>query len=175
MSNGSTSHDRIQKAMENAGILIEKEIKIVNDKPPIFGFCDVVLDWEGKRIPGEIKTIREEAFNYRKVSGTPADYHTAQLLIYMRQLKEDLGCVIYESKNSHELLIIPVEMTKEYSDWLDYLYNWMDEVHTSWTDGKLAKKAYRSNSKVCKGCPIKDDCAKAKAGTETIGKLEMLA
>ena len=37
-ANGTLSHARIQKAMEDAGILKEAEFKIVNNDPPIFGY-----------------------------------------------------------------------------------------------------------------------------------------
>ena len=38
MTNGTLSHGRIQKAMEDAGILVNSEFKITYDNPPIFGF-----------------------------------------------------------------------------------------------------------------------------------------
>ena len=174
MLNGTVSHERLQKAIKNAGILHSEEVKIVNNDPPIFGYCDIIVEWEGQLLPGEIKTVREEAFEYRKNSGVPAEYHLAQILFYMRELKQDLGFVMYESKNSHELLILPVVMTDEYRQWLDDTYEWMRTVRSTWVDGGLAKKPYRSNSKVCKGCPLIDACKQAKVGTVSIDPLKMV-
>lgn len=174
MANGTASHARLQKTIKNAGILHSEEIKVVQADPPIFGYCDVILEWDGKLIPGEIKTMREEAFAYRKATGKAPGYHLAQILIYMRELGADLGVMIYESKNSHELMVIPVEMTDEYNKWLDELYAWMREVRSTWSAKTLAKKPYRSNSKVCKGCPLLSTCKKSAVGDIAIKPMKML-
>ncbi len=53
----------------------------------------------------------------------------------------------------------------------------MDEKGTSPMGSleKISKKTYRSNSKVCKGCPVRDACAAAPVGTLKIEPLEYLA
>lgn len=168
MANGTASHDRLQKAMKVAGILVESETRVVQTSPPIFGFCDAIIEWEGKKIPVEIKTMREEAFVYRKSTGEAADYHKAQLLIYMRELGFDTGVLIYESKNSHELLAIPLTMDETNKQWLDELYDWMRLVRKTWVDGKTVKKPYRNNSKVCKTCPLQGPCTKLGASPNDV-------
>lgn len=175
MRNGTLSHERIQNAMRASGVLKDSEVKIISDDPPIYAFADAIIEWNGETYVGEIKTVRTEAFEYRKASGKPTDYHVKQLLIYMREKKIDKGLLIYEDKNSHELLILPVEMTPERSAWLDQLYAWMREVHKAWKKGKLAQKPYRSNSKVCKDCPLQPVCAASPAGDVKIDKLAELS
>jgi CRISPR/Cas system-associated exonuclease Cas4 (RecB family) len=174
MTNGTKSHERIQKAMEDAGILIDSEFKITYSDPPIFGYGDVILDWEGEELLGEIKTAMQEGFEYRKRTGKAKTGHLIQLLIYMKILKKSKGVLIYENKNNHELLAIPVEVNKYYVEWIDQAFGWMREVRKAWEEKTLPKKNYRSNSKICKTCPLAKVCASAGEGDIKINSLEPL-
>lgn len=175
MSNGTLSHTRIQKAIKDSGILIDEEFKVVSDSPPIYGFGDVMLDWNGEEIVGEIKTMMSEAFEYRKAKMKPKASHLMQILIYMKIMKKAKGVLIYENKNNHELLILPVEVSDHYIQWVDYAFEWMREVRAAWENKMLPKKNYRSNAKVCKGCPLAKVCAVAEPGTIKIESLEELS
>lgn len=178
MGSGTDAHARIQAAMAQSGILVDTERKVINDDPPIFGYCDaniIVDDPENNNeIPVEIKTMREESFAYRKQHGKPPTYHVIQLLIYMKILKKSRGIFLYENKNSHELLVIPLEITPEYKGWMDRTFNWMRKVRKTWEDKTLPEKNYRSNSKICKGCPLKLVCDEAGKGAIKIPSLEKL-
>lgn len=110
---------------------------------------------------------------YRKYAKPPT-YHLMQLIIYMKVLGKRLGVLLYENKNSHELHAITVEPTPEYIAWADYAFDWMREVRKAWEDRTLPQKTYRSNSKICKGCPIAGTCASAEKGTVKIKPLEYL-
>ena len=99
MTNGTISHSRIEAAFKNSGISINSEFKLFHDDPPIFGFGDVIFNWLGKSILGEIKTVRDEVFAFRKQSMQPADYHMAQLILYMKLMNMKNGAIIYENKN----------------------------------------------------------------------------
>jgi CRISPR/Cas system-associated exonuclease Cas4 (RecB family) len=174
MSSGTMSHERIQKAIEDAGIMVEKEKRIVAQDPPIFGFADAIVQWGEEQPVVEIKTMREESFAYRK-HAKPPSYHMMQLVIYMKVLGKKLGVLLYENKNSHELHAITVEPTPELIAWADYAFDWMKQVRAQWETGEIPKKTYRSNSKVCGGCPVRDACDKADKGTVKIEPLEYLA
>jgi len=174
MTNGTKSHERIQKAIEDSGILIDSEFKITNEDPPIFGFGDVMLNWEGEELLGEIKTAMAEGFEYRKKTRKPKTGHLIQLLIYMKILKKAKAVLIYENKNNHELLAIPVTVNDYYRKWIDQAFDWMREVRKSWEDKVLPKKNYRSNSKICKTCPLAKVCATAGDGDIKIKSLEPL-
>lgn len=174
MSNGTLSHERIQKAMKDSGVMIEDEVKIINDDPPIFGFADGMLMWEDEPLVAEIKTMREESFSYRKNTNKAPVYHLEQILLYMKVLKMAKGVLIYESKNSHELHIIPVDVKPEYIEWVDHAFAWMKTVRKVWEDEQLPMKPYRSNSKVCKGCPVKDTCFAGPKGDVKLLPLEPL-
>ena len=174
MTAGTKSHERIQEAMGNAGILKEAEFKVVCDNPPIFGYGDVILDWAGEDLLGEIKTMPNEGFEYRKVAQKPKTGHLIQLLIYMKILKRNRAILIYENKNNHELLIFPVELNKYYQEWVENAFEWMKTVRKAWEDKTLPTKNYRSNSKICKTCPIRDACDEAGLGEIKIKSLEPL-
>jgi CRISPR/Cas system-associated exonuclease Cas4 (RecB family) len=184
MTAGTLSHDRIQNAMMASGVAKifvnennEKttEFKVTHSDPPIFGWGDVMLNWEDEEIIGEIKTMPSEGFEYRKTSGKPKSGHLIQLLIYMKIFKKAKGVLIYENKNNHELLIFPVEVNDYYRKWVDDAFQWMRDVRKAWEDKTLPKKNYRSNSKICKTCPVKAICADAGEGVLKIQSLEELS
>jgi len=174
MASGTHGHERIQKAITDAGIMVEQEKRIVAQDPPIFGFADAIIQWEEEQPVVEIKTMREESFAYRRYA-KPPNYHLMQLVIYMKVLGKKLGILLYENKNSHELHAITVEPNPELISWADYAFQWMRDVRKSWEDKIIPVKPYRSNSKVCKTCPIQKACAAADKGTVKIKPLEYLA
>lgn len=173
MASGTQAHERIQKAITDAGIMVEQEKRIVAADPPIFGFADAVIQWGEDQPVVEIKTMREEAFAYRK-HAKPPSYHLMQLIIYMKILGKKFGILLYENKNSHELHAITVEPTEEYKAWVDYAFDWMRKVRAQWESGEIPAKPYRSNSKVCKGCPVASTCAVSEKGKTKIEPLEYL-
>lgn len=173
MTAGTKSHERIQEAMGNVpDFLIDSEFKVVNNDPPIFGYGDVMLNWEGEELLGEIKTMPSEGFEYRKNVGKPKTGHLIQLIIYMKILKKARAVLIYENKNNHDLLILPVEVNDYYIGWVDRAFDWMRTVRKAWEDRTLPEKNYRSNSKICKTCPISKICAEAGPGEIKITALE---
>jgi CRISPR-associated protein Cas4 len=175
MKNGTLSHSRIQDAIEKAGIAVETELKVTNEDPPMFGFVDSVISWLQEEIPVEIKTMREESFQYRVNSNKTPNYHKMQLLFYMKLLNKKRGIFLYESKNSHSLHAIPIEMTKEDEKWLEQTFEWMRTVKRAFNESELPTKPYRSNSKVCKKCPFRNVCADAGKGVVKIPALEPLS
>lgn len=191
MSAGTMSHDRIQDAMLDAGIakrfLDEKyfkehgkekdttEFKITNDDPPISGWGDAMLLIDDEEIIGEIKTMKEESFERFKIKGEPAKYHLMQLIIYMRVLGKEKGVLIYENKNNHDLLVFPIEVNEVYVNWINNTFEWMRVVYKSWKDKQLPQKNYRSNSRICKECPVKAACDKAEPGVIKIKSMEGLS
>ena len=174
MTSGTKSHERIQQAMEDAGILKDSEFKVTWEDPPIFGFGDVILEWGGEDLLGEIKTMPMEGFEYRKAAGKPKLGHLVQLLIYMRILNKTKAVLIYENKNNHDLLVLPVEINDYYVRWVNQAFDWMKTVRKAWEDKTLPEKNYRSNSKICKTCPIRSVCDEAGKGELKIKSLEPL-
>ena len=176
MTAGTKSHERIQQAMSDAGILVDSEFKVVSNDPPIFGFGDVILNWGGEELLGEIKTMQNEAFEYRKTAGKPKTGHLIQLLIYMKILNKTKAVLIYENKNNHDLLILPVEVQAgSYAvEWVNQAFEWMRSVRKAWENKQLPEKNYRSNSKICKTCPLRATCDDAGKGEIKLKSLEPL-
>ena len=175
MTAGTKSHERIQEAMGNVeGFLVDSEFKITSNDPPIFGFGDALVEWDGEELLLEIKTAMQEGFEYRKKSRKAKAGHLIQVLIYMKILKKRKGVILYENKNNHELLAIPVEVNDYYIKWVDQTFEWMRTVRKAWEDKLLPKKNYRSNSKICKSCPLAKVCADAGEGDIQIKSMEPL-
>lgn len=175
MTAGTKSHERIQEAMGNVpGFLADSEFKVTYNDPPIFGFGDVMLNWEGSELLGEIKTMPNDAFEYRKISGKPKTGHLVQLLIYMKILNKNKSVLIYENKNNHDILVFPIELNEYMYTWVENAFGWMRTVRKAWEDKTLPTKNYRSNSKICKTCPIREACDNAGTGVLKINSLEPL-
>jgi len=129
---GSLGHGRIQDAIEASGLLAQDmefdklqrkynkqthpamEFRVKVDDPPFDGYGDVMLDYKGERLVGEIKTMPNEGFEYKKASRKPKMAHLMQLLMYMKVWKIGKGVLIYENKNNHELLTLPVVVNNHY-------------------------------------------------------------
>lgn len=159
MSNGSYAHDRIQKLFESSDILIAKEMKVTYNDPPILGYADVLVRWQGERVVGEIKTARDESFIHRRMKMQAMGGHLLQTLIYMDRIGTDKGFLLYENKNSQEFLTILVEMTERNRQILDEAYEWMRNTHKAFKDDTLPTRPFKSiRNKVCKTCPVKKVC-----------------
>lgn len=173
MSNGTAAHDRLQKIFEKTGKLKAIETEVKKGYPPIKGYADVTLDWDGKDIVGEIKTTTQESFLIKQNSMNPSSNHLLQILIYMDVLETDEGFILYENKNNQEILIIPIKMTEENREYLDGVYEWMKEVYKSWGQKELPERPFRKNNKICTACPVKDTCFSMEEGVKSIPVLKV--
>lgn len=158
MENGKYVHDRLQTMFQESDLEIELEKEIINEYPPIFGFADIIVKWDGKDVVGEIKSMKDEMYALRKVTMQPLDYHKVQLLIYMYVLGLDDGFFYYENKNTQEFIIIPVSMTESNRKLVENIFEWMKMVWDAHQEGVLAERPFKKSSKECKYCPVKDAC-----------------
>jgi CRISPR/Cas system-associated exonuclease Cas4 (RecB family) len=159
MENGTAAHERIQSALETSGIQVGSEEWVKCEDPPIVGKLDSRIEWEDKDFLVEIKTCTEEAFQRHKKNNSASNYHVLQLLIYMKILKKKYGMILYENKNSQDILVIPVNITQKHVDFVDYLFDWMREVHSAIEEEKLPEVPFRSNDiKICQKCALQEVC-----------------
>jgi hypothetical protein len=172
MDSGTDRHKRIQDAIAGAGLMVSNEEKVIFDDPPIFGFLDSIIKWQDSEYLVEIKTANHDAFERHKKSMTASTYHIVQLLIYMKIFKKKKGIVMYENKNTHDLLAIPINITQSHVDFLDYLFGWMKEVYAAWKDQKLPEVPYKNNSvkTPCGSCPVQQACKDAPKGDIKIAR-----
>lgn len=171
MDSGTDRHTRIQKAMEDAGILVSKEVSTSYDDPPIFGYVDSFINFKDSEYIVEIKTCNNDSFDRHKKSNSASSYHILQLLIYMKIYKKTKGIILYENKNTHDLLAIPININQNHVDFIDYLFQWMREVYEAWTNKTIPQVPFKSNSiKICMSCPLRDACINAPEGDIKIAR-----
>lgn len=158
MDAGTAAGDRIAKLFERAGILVSAEAEVIHEDPPIHGFMDLAVNWQGQEMIGEVKTTTEESFRKRAAAMSAPGYQLIQLLIYMKVFNKDKGFFVVENKNTHELLIIPVKMTAEHQELIDSVFKWMRAVHKNAMEGELPTRPFTKSSFNCKSCPVQKTC-----------------
>jgi CRISPR/Cas system-associated exonuclease Cas4 (RecB family) len=175
MDGGNDSHTRIQNIMAKMGVLKDHEFKIINDSPPIFGYGDALINWNGTDVVGEIKTAKAESFNWRQSTGKPVVYHLIQLLIYMKVLGIPEGFLFYENRNDGQILVVPVSLTNRNQEIADAVFDWMTAVHDNWKEGgPIPERPFKKTTKSspCHNCPVFDTCwNKLDDGEPGLGKL----
>lgn len=164
MINGTDAHARIEKVLKNTGVVDDVEVEINWNNPPIRGFVDFILKWGPRKIVGEIKTTKQEAWEFRQNKNKPTGYHLLQLLIYMYVLGLDEGIILYENKNTHDILLITIRMTDENREIVLDAYDWMRRVYAAYEEELLPERPFRKNTRICKSCPVYDSCYSSKYG-----------
>lgn len=173
MAQGTQAHERLQKLINSTGTLKQEEREITNEYPPIRGFIDLVLEWNGKEVIGEIKTAKQEVWDTRQATMKPSANHLLQLLTYMKLTNAEEGFFLYENKNTQEILIIPVQMNERNTKIIEDTFLWLREVWDNFKDGDLPMRPFTKSTNVCKYCPIKKDCWSGQMGTVQIEPYEV--
>lgn len=158
MDSGTAAGERIAKLFEEAGILNQAEVKVIHNDPPIFGYMDLAVTWQGEEMIGEVKTTRTESFQTRASQMKPPGYQLVQLLIYMYVFKKDKGFFVIEDKNTHELLILPIKMTDERRELVENIFEWMRMVKKASDDNTMPTRPFTPKSTHCKSCPVQKTC-----------------
>jgi CRISPR/Cas system-associated exonuclease Cas4 (RecB family) len=164
MNSGTDAHNRIEKALANSSILEWSEEYVSCEDPPINGKMDALLKVNEEYVAMELKTTRDDVFNYHKQNNHATGYHIEQVLIYMKVLNLKYGVIVYENKNTHEIFTVPVTVTQERKDFINYLFDWMRDVRKAFDEKHLPERAYRKNSKVCQSCPLEKVCDERDPG-----------
>lgn len=182
MAYGTQAHDRLQKLIAgqasdlfktNSMKDVKTEIEITNEYPPIRGFIDLVIDWDGEEVIGEIKTAKQEVWDTRQAEMNPSANHMLQLLTYMKLRNAKEAFFLYENKNTQEILLIPIQMTDKNKKIIDDLFIWLCEVWDNFNDGDIPMRPFIKTSYACKGCPIKKECWAGETGTVQIEAYEV--
>ncbi len=161
MAAGTDAHERFQNLLKDLGIAdddIEREINY--DDPPIYGFIDAIVEWNGRKWVVEFKTSKTKWFSYRRQQLKPPTYHLVQILIYMFVTGIRQGMIVYEDKDTGERTAIAVEWSTRYSEYIEKIMSCMKEVYSTVTSGKLPERGFSKSSNECKGCPVKAICWK---------------
>ena len=158
MSNGSHVHDRIQAIIAKTPAFKANEVEIINEDPPIRGFADTIIEWNGKDVVLEIKSAKDEIFALRQAEMAGLPYHKVQLLNYMKIKGLDQGAFIYENKNDQTMLIIPLNMDEKNTKLIDGVWDWMREVRKAYEDDTIPERTFTKSTWACKACPVFNTC-----------------
>jgi len=158
MDSGTAAGERIAALYDEAGILIEAEKELRHDDPPIHGYIDLIVDWQGEEMVGEVKTTITESWAVRRANMKAPTYQLIQLLIYMYVMKREKGFFVVENKNTHELLIIPVKMNDKNREFIEGVFDWMRKVKANSDTHRLPKRPFTQKSANCKSCPVRKAC-----------------
>lgn len=173
MAQGTQAHERLQNLIKTMPNFVEEEREIKNDYPPIRGFIDLVMQWDGETVIGEIKTAKQEVWDTRQAEMKSSANHMLQLLTYMKLTDSKEGFFIYENKNTQELVVIPVVMNDRNKKIIDDTFTWMCEVWDNFKEGDLPMRPFTKSTSSCKYCPAKEACWSMPTGTVQIEKFEV--
>lgn len=170
MAQGTQAHERLQKLIKNIPGFVSEEQEIINEYPPIRGFIDLIMNYDGEEVIGEIKTAKQEVWDTRQAEMKSSGNHMLQLLTYMKLRNAKEGFFLYENKNTQELLLIPISMNERNKKIIDDTFLWLQEVWDNFTDGDLPMRPpSASKTKMpCTYCPIKKECWKKDAPLGTV-------
>jgi CRISPR/Cas system-associated exonuclease Cas4 (RecB family) len=110
------------------------------------------------------------------MTGKPSPSHLVQFLIYLKLTDSDEGFLLYENKDTQEVMVIPVIMTEDNIEYTKYLFDWMTKVYESFEKSELPTRPWtRKNARVCSGCPVREACLeKFDEGVVSIDVLEVM-
>jgi hypothetical protein len=160
MAQGTQAHERLQKLIATMPEFKAEEEEIINEYPPIRGFIDLIMEYDGETVIGEIKTAKQEVWDTRQAEMKSSPNHMLQLLTYMKLKNAKEGFFLYENKNTQEILVIPVSMNDKNKKIIEDTFLWMQEVWDNFKEGGLPMRpAGSTKSKMpCTYCPIKKEC-----------------
>jgi len=160
MANGTYVHERLQKILGKTPVFKANETEVTHDDPPIRGFADTFIEWNGEEVVLEIKSAKEEIFSIRQAEMAGLPYHKIQLLTYMKIRGAKQGAFIYENKNDQSALIIPLNMTEKNEELINRVWDWLREVYSAYESNTLPERTFTKSTWACKGCPVFDVCWK---------------
>lgn len=152
--NGHGVHERLYSYFRNMGILLEEELPVTYDDPPITGTADGIIDFYGKKLI-ELKSISNEGFEYRRIYKKPKDDHVRQAQIYMKCLDLDQAFVIYENKNNQQILPILIDRDDAF---IDKLFKKYRKFYKNFVEDTIPDHPYKISSKNCGSCDLYSHC-----------------
>lgn len=151
---GNRIEDAVGELFTNMGILIDSQVEVINEEPPIRGFVDFVIDWDGPK-PVECKSINEAGFAYRQMYHKPTDEHFRQLQCYLKIMDHDSGFLFYYSKNNSAILPILVQRDDEF---IEKLFAKYGKIWDAYKNDQFSERPYKKTSGNCKKCDAFDWC-----------------
>lgn len=151
---GNRVEDFLGDTFRSLGVLLDEQIEVKIDEPPVRGFCDFLIDWDGPK-PVECKSINEAGFVWRKNYRKPKDEHFRQLQFYLEAMDMEEGFVVYICKNDSAMLPLLVKRDREFMEKILKKY---DKIYQVYKDGNIPLKPYKETSEKCRRCDAKAYC-----------------
>ena len=123
-------------------------------------FIDLIMEYDGETVIGEIKTAKQEVWDTRQAEMKSSANHMLQLLTYMKLTNAKEGFFLYENKNTQEVLVMPIQMNDRNSKIINDTFDWLCKVWDNFKDGDLPviPDGYTKSKSPCKYCPLKKSC-----------------
>lgn len=151
---GNRVEDAVGDFFKKLGILTQEQVEVNSDRPPIKGYMDFEIDWDGLK-PVECKSINDRGFLYRKTYHKPTDDHYRQLQSYLGVKDYESGFLFYYNKNDSDILPLLIKRDDKFLEKLFKKYDKIYEVHLA---GNLPERPYKKTSANCKKCDAFDHC-----------------
>lgn len=162
MNAGTDSGARLAKMLDTAGILVDDEVEVNTigheTFPPIRGYIDAIINWQGEELLVEVKTTKSTTWQYRVNGHMVPGYQLLQLLIYMYVTDHEKGMFLTENKDTHEIFVLPIKMTAERKAMVESVFKWMHKVKENADNGELPLRPFNKSSLECKGCAVRNTC-----------------
>jgi hypothetical protein len=103
--NGHSVHKRLQRNFRDAGLLVDEDVSIHDDKYEICGEIDGLLKYWDELMVFDLKSVNKKKF---MTMYKPEDSHVIQVNIYLYCLGLRYGFLFYECKDNqltHEFLV----------------------------------------------------------------------
>jgi hypothetical protein len=170
MAQGTQAHERLQNLIKTMPEWRAEEEEIINEYPPIRGFIDLIMEYDGETVIGEIKTAKQEVWDTRQSEMKSSANHMLQLLTYMKLKDAKEGFFLYENKNTQEILVIPISMNEKNKKIIEDTFAWMMKVWDNFKEGDMPVRPPGSTkSKMpCTYCPIKKECYSKETEVGTV-------
>lgn len=153
---GNDVEARLLGYFDGMGVLIGTQVPVPqrNGLPPVSGFIDAIIEWDGPVIV-EIKSIKHEGFLMRKNYKKPTARHYRQIQWYLHYYELDRGIVIYECKNTQELLAFKIKRDTEFCEKQMKKYA---KIYDKATQKERPNRPYKQSSDMCQYCKLLTVC-----------------
>lgn len=151
---GNRAEEFLRDMFQNLGILIDEQIPVEIESPPVRGFADFLIDWDGPK-PVECKSINEAGFVWRKNYRKPKDEHYRQLQFYLEAMDMDQGFVVYICKNDSAMLPLLINRDKEF---ISKVLDKYARIYKVYQDGNIPARPYKQTSEKCQRCDAREYC-----------------
>ena len=152
---GNLIEIQVEKIFTRMDILVDKQIEIFVDNPPIRGYLDFVIEFGGKKYIVECKSANDMAYSWRQKLKKPKDDHMRQIQIYLEAMDMEEGFLLYYGKNDSDILLIHVKRDR---DFIKKLFKKYDKIYKVYNAGNIPARPYKQTSPSCAKCDAFDYC-----------------